>query len=351
MKKIFISHSSKDAAIMQAFIDDILHGALSVKISEIFCTTTDGTKIKSGSDWRNSIKDALISAKITFLLITPNYKESEVSLCEMGAAWVCSGVVVPLIVDPINYSTVGVLQQPNQVEKLIDEKSLDRIRDLVQEKLDIPLSEIRSDRWTIKKYEFIQKINKTLVAKPFLPALCREDYDKAIAEKTSYFESIKILIEEKDIINSKLEKIKLVKDIEQVKEIEREFSDNSLYEEFNSLCQVVGENLRGIAPIIVGIIFKTYTDKDVTIQWKGWREQIDEARARDYITDDLYADWSTTKRMGSIYTSLNALGAFIRKNSEEASFSEVYYVQSEAPLSISNLEFWEEAFDVKVYLS
>lgn len=54
MKKIFISHASKDAKIMQAFIKDILYGALSIKISEIFCTTTDGTKIKSGSDWRNS---------------------------------------------------------------------------------------------------------------------------------------------------------------------------------------------------------------------------------------------------------------------------------------------------------
>ena len=40
-------------------------------------------------------------------LITPNYKESEVCLCEMGAAWVTSSKVFPFIVDPISYSDVG----------------------------------------------------------------------------------------------------------------------------------------------------------------------------------------------------------------------------------------------------
>src|SRR5258708_5696379 len=118
LKKIFISHASKDASIMKAFIDEILVGALAVKLNDIFCTTTDGTKILSGDDWRNSIREALIASKITFLIITPNYKESEVSLCEMGAAWVCSGVVIPLIVEPINFTTVGIIQQPKQVEKL-----------------------------------------------------------------------------------------------------------------------------------------------------------------------------------------------------------------------------------------
>ena len=71
MKKIFISHTSKDKPIIQAFIDDILVGLLAVKISEIFCTTTDGTRIKSGEDWRNSIQEHLKHAKVTFLIITP----------------------------------------------------------------------------------------------------------------------------------------------------------------------------------------------------------------------------------------------------------------------------------------
>ena len=44
-KDIFISHSGKDKQIVDNFIDLILHGALSVPINNIFCTSTDGTKI------------------------------------------------------------------------------------------------------------------------------------------------------------------------------------------------------------------------------------------------------------------------------------------------------------------
>ena len=112
MKKIFISHASKDKYIVRSIVDDILVGALAVKVSEIFCITTDGTKIESGEDWRDSIKEALQNAKIILLIITPNYKESEVCQCEMGAAWLTSAKVIPLIVDPINYSSVGIIQQP-----------------------------------------------------------------------------------------------------------------------------------------------------------------------------------------------------------------------------------------------
>lgn len=45
VKKVFISHASKDKEIADAFIDDLLVGALAVKITDIFCTSTDGTKI------------------------------------------------------------------------------------------------------------------------------------------------------------------------------------------------------------------------------------------------------------------------------------------------------------------
>ena len=146
--EIFISHSGKDKRIVDDFVDLILHGGLSVPIDKIFCTSTDGMKIESGDDWRDSIQKALKNAKINFLIITPNYKESEVCMNEMGAAWVSEAKVLPMIVEPINYETVGVIQEPNQIEKIANEKSLDRIKDIVQDYLSIPSELVRSDRWT-----------------------------------------------------------------------------------------------------------------------------------------------------------------------------------------------------------
>lgn len=74
MKKIFVSHASKDELIVRSLIDDLLVGALAVKVSEIFCTTTDGTKIESGDDWRNSIQETLQKADITSYIDTTKNK-------------------------------------------------------------------------------------------------------------------------------------------------------------------------------------------------------------------------------------------------------------------------------------
>lgn len=160
--KIFVSHATKDEEIAKAFVDLILQGGLSVPINEIYCISADGTKIKSGDDWRNSIMSAIRIVKINFLLITPSYKNSEVCLNEMGAAWISDAKVIPLIIEPITYKTVGIIQEPNQIEKLLDELSLDRIKDIIQEKLHIDNSQLKSDRWTAKKREFLKIINNYL---------------------------------------------------------------------------------------------------------------------------------------------------------------------------------------------
>lgn len=166
-QKIFVSHASKDEEIARAFVDLILHGGLSVPINEIYCISADGTKIKSGDDWRNSIRSAIRIVKINFLLITTSYKNSEVCLNEMGAAWVSDAKVIPLIIDPITYKTVGIIQEPNQIEKLLDEMSLDRIKDVIQEELHIDNSQLRSDRWTAKKREFLDRVNHYLETNTF----------------------------------------------------------------------------------------------------------------------------------------------------------------------------------------
>lgn len=43
----------------------------------------------------------LLNAKIIILIITPNYKESEMCLAEIGVAWTSGKHVIPVIVPPI----------------------------------------------------------------------------------------------------------------------------------------------------------------------------------------------------------------------------------------------------------
>jgi hypothetical protein len=349
-KTVFISHASKDKEVVDAFIDIILHGALSVSIDDIFCVSTDGTKIISGADWRDSINESLLSAKVNFLIISSNYKESEVCQNEMGAAWVTSATVLPLILEPINYKTVGIIQEPNQIEKLLDEKSLDRIKDIVQEKLEIPAVLIKSDRWTVKKKEFIVRVKKYLESTPFPVPMDRTVFNKLLEERVDLENTIDSLIQEKSELESLIKELKVAKDKREVTKIIKKRNPSSQFQEFVELCQVVKKRLDRYDSIINGIIFKSYTRKDITIKFEGNKEAIDEAYANDFIDDELNIRWDETTEMKKTEEALDNVQKFLGKDLHEE-FYEQYEENFESPMSTDNKKFWEELFEATISFS
>lgn len=310
MKKIFISHSQKDLPIVDSFVDDLLVGALSVKRNKIFCTSKEGTKINSGEDWRGEIQKALQSSKITILIITPNYKQSEMCLCEMGAAWVTSSELIPFIVEPITYSRVGVPLENRQVEKLLDHGSLDRLRDIVREKLDISPEDIKSDCWTIKKEEFLKKVKAHLEENPFQDVLSREEFDRVLKENRALEKNIQSLSDENDRLKKINEDLKKTKDRNDVRAIEGKYVENDSMGEFINLCERVSENLKQLEPVIRYVVFVSYSGKPIEITCQDCNRAIfNEALANDYITEDCEADWDSTGLMNDIGDALDVLGS------------------------------------------
>lgn len=114
--KIFISFSHEDEFIVKSFVKNILIASLKFKEDEIFFTAGEGSKPKSGKDFKEAIKESLINAKIVIQFISKNYKESEICLNEMGAAWVLCDTVVPILIED-NYD-IGFLNKDNQQIKL-----------------------------------------------------------------------------------------------------------------------------------------------------------------------------------------------------------------------------------------
>jgi len=115
--KFFISHSSKDSALVELFINHILKLGLGLRNNEIFCTSIDGTGIKSGEDFKDRIKNELLKCKVVIQIMSPQYKQSEICLNEMGAAWVLCETIIPIVIPPLNYD-VGFLHSNTQQLKL-----------------------------------------------------------------------------------------------------------------------------------------------------------------------------------------------------------------------------------------
>ena len=172
--KVFISHSSKDSVVVKSLVD-ILADPIGIPHPEIFATSAEGTGIESGEEWRNAIRDSLLDSAVVILLLSEHYRQSEICLNEMGAAWASDALVIPLTLPPTTFESVGVLAQVKQVEDLSQSKALDKLKDKLVTELGLNPNRIKSDRWTEKKESFLTQLTteptvKSSPAKPKAPA-------------------------------------------------------------------------------------------------------------------------------------------------------------------------------------
>lgn len=126
-RKIFISHSSDDEIIVNAFIKDILIVGCGFKRNDIFCTL-DHTAIRTGDDFRNEIIENMKRCDYILCMISDNYRKSEVCQNELGAAWTMNGKrVLPFKFPNISFKEIGFLNVVKQAADLADKSKLDEL--------------------------------------------------------------------------------------------------------------------------------------------------------------------------------------------------------------------------------
>lgn len=158
MAKVFISHSSRDKDIVCLFKDLILKSGLGLSDGDIFFTSSSETGVPIGGNIPAYIKEHLKDCEFVFLMISENYKRSEVCLNEMGAAMVHTDKLFPIILYNFSFQEVGWLIDRTLCVRIDDEERLDEIRDIFYR------SGVYNNTSTWNRYrrEFVQKIH-TLV--------------------------------------------------------------------------------------------------------------------------------------------------------------------------------------------
>ena len=144
--KIFISHSSKDLPYVEAFVEQILKLGLDIEQERIFCSSMPGYGIRGGHYMPDYIKKEIHQSSLALLFISKNYKESEICLNEVGAAWATleKENVIPLLLPEVNFSELGFLHlnvlglkiyEKGEIVKLIQDCKLQFNSDFNIEKL------------------------------------------------------------------------------------------------------------------------------------------------------------------------------------------------------------------------
>lgn len=138
--KIFISHSSADKVIVKAFVEKILMLGCGFEKDDIFCTLDAGA-IELGDDFRNSIIDNMHYCDYIFLMISENYRNSEICHNEVGAAWALQNTkrIIPLKFPNLSFSQedLGVLNVVKQAGSLNNKQQITKIYEELCEVYDI----------------------------------------------------------------------------------------------------------------------------------------------------------------------------------------------------------------------
>ena len=150
---IFISHSSKDKAIIEEFVDEILQLGMGIDTERISCTSIEEMGIPNGTKMREWIQDKIVDCKVAFLMISPNYKKSEICLNEMGAVWALDKDVKILLLPGIDYGNFGWLEEIRQAGHIESEGVLDQLYDDLKTELGF---DNKVTEWGRHKKKFLE---------------------------------------------------------------------------------------------------------------------------------------------------------------------------------------------------
>ena len=104
--KLFISHSSKDL-ILASHIVELLKSALSLRSSEIRCTSLDGYRLPGGANFEIQLRTEVLNAEVLLGIISNASVESLYVAFELGARWGHQKFLLPLMAPGSNPELLG----------------------------------------------------------------------------------------------------------------------------------------------------------------------------------------------------------------------------------------------------
>jgi hypothetical protein len=148
--RLFVSYASPDTDLANAFINFLRLGC-DLRERQVFSTARPGA-LPPGIQFVEAIREALDTADMAVLLLTPSYYESRFCLAEAGATWVQNKAHIPVLVPPINYHDLEGVQLGEQAVKIDSSSDLDDVRDSIRDVLGVS---VPTGAWNSHKEDFL----------------------------------------------------------------------------------------------------------------------------------------------------------------------------------------------------
>ena len=198
--KIFISHSSEDADLMENFVTSITNIFSNLKRSEIVCTSVDGCDIEIGKDIYDFIKDESKNSTITLGMLSRNSIKSETVLFELGIAWGLDKLKPIIIDDGYDFSDLPKPIENKKCLLLFETKGFNKLIDYLEDTLDL----LKADTNTIDKFkkDFFDKYPKIKINDKESSINSKPTKDSKINEFENEWEKDKDFFSDFNLINN-----------------------------------------------------------------------------------------------------------------------------------------------------
>lgn len=158
INKIFISHSSKDKDIVEEIIEIIETIGLNSKF--IFCSSSEGYGIELGENFLERIKKELDSNTLVVFILSKNFYESPICLCEMGATWVKTNVHIPILLSPFDFTDIKGVIPSTQGFRILDKLKMNSFKEKIENVFS--LKPIDNSVWERKRNRILERIERKL---------------------------------------------------------------------------------------------------------------------------------------------------------------------------------------------
>lgn len=177
--KVFVSHASADQQIVSKFVEEALISGMGFRPEEVFYSSYEDTGVENGKDIPEAIRTGLLEAKVFIMMVSDNYRRSEVCLNEMGAAWIREDLLrIILLLPGTGFDRMGWLVSLKKGTRLVDSDGLDGIYDQIVSELQITRN---TATWNRHKNAFVASFKNHQMIVPV-------SNDEADAEESSFLD-------------------------------------------------------------------------------------------------------------------------------------------------------------------
>ncbi len=134
--KIFVSHSSADKHIAEAFVS-LLRAALPLSSKDIRCTSVDGYKLAAGTNSDEQLRQEVFDAEAFLALLSPTSIQSIYVMFELGARWGAKRYLAPVMVAGLTPSALKAPLSAIHAVTGTSEGDLHQLIDTLSGRLDV----------------------------------------------------------------------------------------------------------------------------------------------------------------------------------------------------------------------